>query len=173
MTYEDFLVRIVDFASNNTKWIEKVCVECLCRLQLTVRDFVKGLHNATILFDELCITVACRAFNVHCAVLLDGAYWSTRPNNDFTDCLLKIAYIGDFGFKELCTESALIFGEHESKDSDNLSDMDNDLQDTGLFGSDNGVDSDNDNYGAVSEEQMDVKLPISYSVHLPQVLLSQ
>ena len=160
MTCEEFLVRIVDFASNNTKWIEKVGVECLHRSKLTVMDFIKGLHNATILFDELCITLACRAFNVHCVVLLDGSYWSTRPNNDFTDCLLKIAYVGDFGFKELCTESALIFGEHESKDSDNLSDIDNDLKDTGLFGSDNDSDNDDDDDGAVSEEQMDVKPPI-------------
>ena len=127
---------------------------------MTVTDFVKGLQNGTILFDKLCITLACRAFNVHCVVLLDGAYWSTRPNNNFTDCLLKIAYVGDFGFKELCTESALLFSEHESKDSKDLSDIDNDLQDTGLFGTDNGVESHNDNNGAVNEEQMDVKPPI-------------
>ena len=92
-------------------------------------------------------------------VLLDGSYWSTRPNNDFTDCLLKITYIGDFGFKELCTESALIFGEQESKDSDNASDIDQDLKDTGLFGSENDSDNDNDD-AAVSEDEMDVKPPI-------------
>ena len=90
-------------------------------------------------------------------VLLDRSYWSTRPNNNFTDCLLKIAYVGDFRFKELYTESALIFGEQESKDSKDSSEIDNDLKDTGLFGSEN--DSDNDD-GAVSEEQMDVKPPI-------------
>ena len=157
MAYEDFLARIVDFASKNTKWIEKVGAECLRRSKLSLVDFVKGLHNATILFDELCITLACRAFNVHCVVLLDGSYWSTRPNNEFTDCLLKIAYIGDFGFKELCTESALIFGEQESKDSEDSSEIDKDLKDTGIFGSEN--DSDNDD-GAVSEEEMDVKPPI-------------
>ena len=59
MTYEEFLSRIVDFASNNTKWIEKVGVDCLRRSKLTVIDFVKDLHNATIMFDELCITLAC------------------------------------------------------------------------------------------------------------------
>ena len=74
MTYEEFLARIVDFASNNTKWIEKVGVHCLHRSKLTVIDFVKGLHNATIMFDELCIMLACRAFNVHCVVLLHGSY---------------------------------------------------------------------------------------------------
>ena len=169
VTYEEFLARIVDFASNNTKWIEKVGVHCLRRLKLTVMDFVKGLHNATILFDELCIMLACQAFNVHCVVLLDGSYWSTRPNNDFTDCLLKIAYIGDFGFKELCTESALIFSEHESKDSDTFSEIDDDLKDTGLYGSDNDSDNADDDDSSVSEEQMDVKplirLPCSFSTH--------
>ena len=174
VSYEDFLARLVDFASNNSKWIAKVGVDCLHRSKLTVINFVKGLHNATILFDELCITMACRAFNVHCVILLDGRYWSTRPNNDFSDCLLKIAYVGDYGFKELCTESSLIFGEHESKDSEDLSDLDDDLQDTGLFGShsDSGdsnhtqneeqMDCNNNNNDdhTQSQEQVDVKPPL-------------
>ena len=127
MQYKDFVTKVVDFASKHMQWIEKVGVDSLRRSQLDVTDFVKAMLNGTIFFDELCITVACRAFNVHCVILIEGGYWSTRPNNDFSDCMLKIAYVGDFGFKELCTESALLFGEHESKDSDEFSDMDKDL----------------------------------------------
>ena len=177
MTYEDLLTRIMDFAANNSKWIEKVGVDCLRRSQLTVTNFMKGLHIATILFDKVCLTVACRAFNVHCVILLEGGYWSTRPNNDFSDCLLKIAYVGDYGFKELCTESSLLFSEHEFKDSKNLSDLDGDLPDTGLFGpeSDSGkaacdtddtqnqeqMDCNNNNDDDTqTKEQMDVKPPL-------------
>ena len=139
------------------QWIEKVGVDSLRRSQLDVTDFVKAMLNGTIFFDELCITVACRAFNVYCVILIEGGYWSTRPNNDFSDCMLKIAYVGDFGFKELCTESALLFGEHESKDSDECSDMDKDLQDTGLLENDSTVHSAKcDSDDIANTEQMDV-----------------
>ena len=69
---------------------------------------------------------------------------------------MKIAYIGDYGFKELCTESSLLLGEHKCKDSKDFSDLEDDLQDTGLFGpdSDSGeVACDTDN--AQNQEQMD------------------
>ena len=93
-----------------------------------------------LFFDELCILITCHTFNVHCVVLLDGVYWSTRPNNDLHDCLIKIAYIGDFGFKEVQTEvyqSLTDEASHESPSEPEsaeaeLSCSDDDLQGTGL-----------------------------------------
>ena len=107
----------------------------MLRAKLTVQDFIKGLHNYTVLFDELCILITCHTFNVHCVVLLDGAYWSTRPNNDLHDCLIKIAYVGDFGFKEVQTEVYQSFNDEASKEyvsEPELSCSDDDLQGTGL-----------------------------------------
>ena len=107
---------------------------------MTVEDFIKGLRNCTVFFDELCILIMCHTFNVHCVVLLDGVYWSTWPNNDLHDCLIKIAYIGDFGFKEVQTEvyqSLTDEASHESASEPEsaeaeLSCSDDDLQGTGL-----------------------------------------
>ena len=59
-------------------------------------------------------------------------FWSTRPDNNSSNCLLKLAYVGDFGFKELCVETAMLFGDesNESKEEEGMTD----LEDTGLFG---------------------------------------
>ena len=131
---------IYEFALENRTWIEKVGRDALVRAKLTVEDFIKGLHNRTVFFDELCILIMCRTFNVHCVVLLDGVYWSTRPNNDLHDCLIKIAYIGDFGFKEVQTEvyqSLTDEASHESASEPESAEAelhcsDDDLQGTGL-----------------------------------------
>ena len=112
----------------------------MLRSKLNVEDFIKGLHNRTVFFDELCILITCRTFNVHCVVLLDGVYWSTRPNNDLHDCLIKIAYVGDFGFKEVQTEvyhSLTDEASHESPSEPEsveaeLNSIYDDLQGTGL-----------------------------------------
>ena len=107
----------------------------MLRAKLTVQDFIKGLHNRTVLFDELCILITCHTFSEHCVVLLDGAYWSTRPNNDLHDCLIKIAYVGDFGFKEVQTEVYQSLNDKASKEyvsEPELSCSDDDLQGTGL-----------------------------------------
>ena len=83
-----FQARMKDFTQRNIQWIKKVGRDVLDKSQLTVDSFVKGLIAGTIYFDELCLTVACRAFNVHCILLLDGTYWTTHPNNQLSDCLL-------------------------------------------------------------------------------------
>ena len=131
---------IYEFVLENKTWIKKVGRDALVRAKLTVEDFIKGLHNCTVFFDELCILIMCCTFNVHCVVLLDGVDWSTRPNNDLHDCLIKIAYIGNFGFKEVQTEvyqSLTDEASHESPSEPEsaeaeLSCSDDDLQGTGL-----------------------------------------
>ena len=110
-------------------------MDALARARLTTEDFLKGLCNGTVLFDELCILITCHTFNVHCVVLLDGAYWSTHPNNDLHNCLIKIAYVGDFGFKEVQTEVYHSLNDKASKEylsEPELSSSDDDLQGTGL-----------------------------------------
>ena len=110
-------------------------MDALARAKLTVEDFLKGLCNGTLLFDELCILITCRTFNVHRVVLLDRGYWSTHPNNDLHDCLIKIAYVGNFGFKEVQTEVYQSLNDEASEEyvsEPELSCSDDDLKDAGL-----------------------------------------
>ena len=135
-----FQAHMKDFTQRNIQWIEKVGRDVLDKSQLTVDSFVKGLIGGTIFFDELCLTVACRAFNVHCILLLDGTYWTTRPNNQLSDCLLRLAYVGEYGLKEICAENTAVIDEeatlegNDSSESSELSGEDNeDLLGTGIL----------------------------------------
>ena len=131
--YKELQTAIYKFALDNQDWLQKVSADALNRADLTVEDFLKGLHNESLIFDELCIILTCHVFNVHCVVLLDGSYWCTWPNNEFHDCLIKIAYVDDFGFKEVQTQLYQTINDEALKE--NQSDgscSDDDLWGTGL-----------------------------------------
>ena len=134
INYKELQTAIYKFALENSTWIEKVGRDAFARAKLTVQDYTKCLHNGTVFFDELCILITCCAFNVHCVVLLDGAYWSTCPNNVLHDCLIKIAYVGNFGFKEIQTKLYHTLNDEASQEyaSEPESCSDDNLQGTGL-----------------------------------------
>ena len=159
---DQFKARIQDFAFQNIGWIKKVSRDVLAKSQLTVDSFVKGLLGGTIFFDELCLTVTCRAFNVHCVLLLDGSYWTTCPNNQLSDCLLCLAYVGDYGFKEICAETTAVIDkeatqeENESSEYSSDDDDDDDDDDENLVGT--GILNENDTEdNADPKEKLDLK----------------
>ena len=135
---------IKDFTVRNIGWIQKVGRDVLLKSQLTIDSFVKGLVGGTIMFDGLCLTVACRAFNIHCTVLLDGSFWTTRPNNQLSDCVLPLAFVGDYGFKEICAENNAVIDEKitEEYDESNDSSGQEDLLDTGILNEQTNVETE-------------------------------
>ena len=117
------------FARQNLGWIKKVSADVIAKSNLSVENYVKGIAGRTIHFDELCVLIACHAFNIHCAVLLEKSYWTTRTNNSFSGCLLRFAYMGDDVFKEINADLNGSLSEPSSyEDSDN-----SDLEGTGLL----------------------------------------
>ena len=156
---DQFKACIKDFTHRNIGWIKKVGKDVLAKSQLTVDSFVKGLIGGTIFFDELCLTVACRAFNVHCILLLDGCYWTTHPNNQLSDCLLHLAYVGEYGFKEICAENTAVIDEEatleENESSELSSEDDEDLIGTGILNEnvDSKEDTDNSDFKEKSDLQ--------------------
>ena len=163
----------------NLTWISTIGTAVLKRCQLSPEEYIKNLVNATIPFDELAIVITCRVYNIHCIVLLHDGYWTTRPNLMFHDCLLQLAYVGDFGFKEISTELIEQLSEPEP-DSDSL-DQDvsaeqEDLAGTGLLDEENDEQSDtNSNNAAPVEESnehdtntnnsVDIKPPVLAKFH--------
>ena len=129
---KQFCERIKQFVLQNLGWIQKVGRDVLVRSQLTSDAFVKGLVAGTILFDELCLTVACRAFNIHCVVLLNGSFWTTHPNNQLHHCLLCLAYVWDYEFKEICAETTAIIDEQATEEY-TYDSSDEDLTGTGIL----------------------------------------
>ena len=157
----------------------------------------RGLHQKLgkwhIPFDELAIVITCRVYNIHCIVLLNDGYWTTRPNSMFHDCLLWLAYVGDFGFKEISTELIKQLSEPEP-DSDSLDqdvsdsldqnvsdslDQDlsaeqEDLAGTGLLDEENDEQSDTNNAAPAKESNehdtnndnsVDIKPPVLAKFH--------
>ena len=139
------------FAFKNPAWISKVGIDMLRRFQLTTDQYIKNIFNGTIAFDELAVLMTCRIYNVHCVILLKNSYWTTRPKLMFNDCVLCLAYCGDFTFKEISAEledemsptsdhdSGNESGNESGDESDDESSDesgDEDLQGTGLLNND-------------------------------------
>ena len=70
---ETFIQHVHRFARQNLTWINKVGADVLAKSKLSVENYVKGIAGGTICFDELCVLIACHAFNIHCAVLLENS----------------------------------------------------------------------------------------------------
>ena len=132
---EEFKECIKDFAVRNISWIQKVGRDVLLKSQLTIDSFVKGLVGGTIMFDELCLTVACTAFNIHCIVPLDESFWTTCPNNQLNDCVLHLAFVGDYGFKEICAKNTAAIDKKITEEYDESDDSSGqeELHDTGIL----------------------------------------
>ena len=129
------------FAHRNIDWIDSVGVDVLARLNMTALDFVNGIVNGLIEFNELAMLVLCRALNIHCVVLLRESFFSTQCLQKIDKCLMRLAYTGDSIFKEITTSAVA-----ESKDtpSDESLETDNeDLQGTGILDEED-ADQDSD-----------------------------
>ena len=147
------MAKIKNFVMRNYIWISTIGRAVLKRCKLSPEEYVKNLVNATIPFDKLPIVITCRVYNIHCIVLLHEGYWTTHPNLMFHNCLLWLAYVGDFGFKEISTEPIEQLSEPEP-DSDSLvqdvSSEQEDLAGTALL--DNEEYDTNSNNAAPAEE---------------------
>ena len=89
------------FVSANIGWIHKACAVLLSDRNLKVNDYVNQLIEPHFSFDEVAITIVCKMYNVHCLVLCNQTYWTTRSHANYADCVVKLAYFGNGLFKEI------------------------------------------------------------------------
>ena len=52
-------------------------------------------------FDELAISIVCFMKKVHCLVLCDNTCWTTRSKYNYSNCLIKLCYLGGGVYKEV------------------------------------------------------------------------
>ena len=93
-----------EFIGANTKWIHETCLDILELRQQKVEDFCNSLIEPGFQFDELAITVVCKMKSIHCLVLLEKSYWTTRAKFDFRGCLVKLCYLGGGIYKEITSK---------------------------------------------------------------------
>ena len=78
-----------------------------------VEDFCNALIEPGYVYDELAITIVCKMKNVHCLVLCNNSFWTTRSKFDFRGCAIKLCYLGGGVFKDIApkfTGGCVTFG---------------------------------------------------------------
>ena len=66
-----------------------------------LEDFCNRLIEPGYTFDELAISIVCLMKKVHCLVLCDNTYWTTRSKYDYSNCLIKLCYLSGGVYKEV------------------------------------------------------------------------
>ena len=122
--------------TGNMKWIEKFSSDILKAINLDAEEYVSQITQGLCGFDELAIVIACAAHNIHCMVLLQNSYWTTHCKNDYTNCLVKLVYVGGGVYKEI---KPVLTTSQSFEDSDE----EEDLHGTGLLSDQNDETDDN------------------------------
>ena len=128
MTFKKLHEEINVFAEQNISWIRKVGVSKFNKFSMSPQDYIQNLVSRDIVLDELALLIAARVLNIHCVVLMANRYWLTKSDGSYENCLLKLAFTGNSSFKELTLKQA-----------EELAEVDEDLEGTGLV--DNGDES--------------------------------
>ena len=108
----------------NMKWIQQVGKPVFDKEQVDATQYIKEILQGSWQFDELTILITCMVYNIHCTVLLQGDFWTTRAKNEYRDCVIKLAYIGLGVYKEI---APLKVGSDETEE------VEEDLSGTGLL----------------------------------------
>ena len=89
------------FVSKNINWIQQACTQILNIHDEKLEDFCNRLIEPGYTFDELAISIVCFMKKVHCLVLCDNTYWTTRSKYDYSNCLIKLCYLSGGVYKEV------------------------------------------------------------------------
>ena len=137
LTLEELLQKIDTFASEETnlKWISQVGASNLEKFSMTAEEYVHDLVQGTVNLDELSILIACRVLSIHCLLLLSERYWSSRSDGLYNNCELKLAFTGNYGFKQIT-----------SKVSEEIDDFNEDLDGTGILDEDRQNEMDSEDH---------------------------
>ena len=105
----------------------------LAELDMDATTYMKGIVQGTLKYDSLAIAVTCAAFNIHAIIMLAGTYVTTRANNDFKDCLVKLAYCRDGVFKEM--HASVVNPDPDPKPIDTVEErgLEEDIHGTGIL----------------------------------------
>ena len=107
----------------------------LAELEMDATMYMKGIVQGTLKYDSLAIAVTCAAFNIHAIIMLAGTYFTTMANNNFKDCLVKLAYCGDSVFKEM--DASVVNPDPNPKPTDSgEQELEQDIHGTGILSED-------------------------------------
>ena len=94
-------MELKEFTELNIHWIQDFGRDVLQKLDLSARQYINGINQGTLPFDELAIFISCRCFNIHCIMMLDNNYWSTETKMLHSRATVHLAYCGDYSYREI------------------------------------------------------------------------
>ena len=99
---------ISTFVNGNVHWINKVCGNTLNSRDIHLDSYLNDIVEPGVVFDDVALMIVAMMSGTHILVLCKDTFRMTRPNNQFEDCPIQLAYYGDFLFKQVCpiTEGA-------------------------------------------------------------------
>ena len=154
---------LTKFVNGNVHWINEVCGETLTNRGICLDSFLNDIVEPGFLFDDVAIMVVAMMSGMHTFILCKDRYWTIRSNNQYEDCPIHLAFFGDGVFKQVCPihngasefmgtstetlldkqlqtvletyEEAMVTSENPNvpNNGTNLSDIDVNLQDTGIL----------------------------------------
>ena len=100
-TMQTLQIDLKKFVNANIGWFHKACAVILSARNLKVNEYGNQLIEPHFSFDKVAITIVCKMYNVHCLVLCNQTYWTTRSHANYTNCVMKLAYFGNGLFKKI------------------------------------------------------------------------
>ena len=93
------------FVLGHKDWIGRVGEKLLAKKGRSVDKYVADLVKPGFKFDEIALLCLARMHHKHVFILMEGHFWTTRRDNDVTQCYLKFGFIGNLLFVPLMHES--------------------------------------------------------------------
>ena len=95
------------FVIGHKDWIGRVGEKLLAKKGCTVDEYIADLVKPGFKFNEIALLCFAWMHHKHVFILMEGCFWTTRRDNDVSQCYLKFGFIGNLLFVPLLHESVV------------------------------------------------------------------
>ena len=93
------------FVARHKEWIGRVGADLLAKKGRSLDQFLADLVRPGFKFDEITLLCFARMHHKHIFIMMESRFWTTRRDNDVSQCYLKFGYIGNLLFVPIMHES--------------------------------------------------------------------
>ena len=77
---------------------EKLGKVVLCKVNVSVEDYVDTITSLGVPLDFIAIVVLCRLYHIHICIYTSAGMWCTCQAKSFKDCRFGVVFNGAFNF---------------------------------------------------------------------------
>ena len=93
------------FVARHKEWIGRVGADLLVKKGRTLDQYLADLVRPGFKFDEIAFLYFALIHHKHIFIMMESRFWTTRRDNDVSQCYLKFGYIGNLLFVPIMHES--------------------------------------------------------------------